>query len=190
MIGLPSFLYPAVVKRIIPTEAMVERRNQILGMCFGMQSLRYFLEEKNLQECGLLGKDESTDDWLIPKFVNWRSVHMPRRFLSPLERPQVVGSSVKPPKRSQVEDEGVLMRMLSMYSPTLLNTTSHQQVYFPRTPDHNFYIWANPDPIVHSFEEGLKSWKTMHSSYECVEMSLDLYGLNEFVDLSHIDPRI
>ena len=109
MIGLPSFLYSAAVKRTVPTEAMVERRNQILGMCFGMRSLSYLLEKKKLQECGLLGKDESTDDWFIPKFVNWQSVLVPRRFLSPSERPPMVGSPVEPPKRSHAEDEGILM---------------------------------------------------------------------------------
>lgn len=99
-------------------------------------------------------------------------------------------SPVEPPKRSQAEDEGILMRMLSMYSPTLLNTTPHQLVYFPKNPDHNFYIWANPDLIVHSFEEGLKSWQTMYSSYEYADMPLDQYGSNELVVLSHINHRI
>ena len=140
MISLPSFLYSAAVKHIVRTEAMVEQRNQILGMRFGMQSLCYLLEEKKLQECGLLGNDESTDDWLIPKFVDWWSIPVPRRFRSPSEMPPVLGSPVEPQKRSHAEDEGILMRMLSMYSPTLLNTTPHQLVYFPRIPGHNFYI--------------------------------------------------
>ena len=84
------FWYSAAVKRPVPTEEMVARRNQILGMRFRMRSLSYLLEERKLQECGLVRKNESTDDWLITKFVKWQSVPLPRRYLSPLERPPVV----------------------------------------------------------------------------------------------------
>ena len=48
---------------------MVARRNQILGMHFRMRSLRYLLEDRKLQECGLIGENESTNDWNIIKYV-------------------------------------------------------------------------------------------------------------------------
>ena len=97
MIGLSSFLYLAAVKRPVPTEAMVERRSQILGMCFGLRSLKFLLEEKKLQECGLLGKDESTGDWLIPKFVKSDNVPRLRGYRSPLDTSPILGSPVKAP---------------------------------------------------------------------------------------------
>ena len=62
---------------------MVARRNQILGMRFGMRSLSYLLEEKKLQECGLVRENESTGNWLIPKYVKCDSVPVPHRYLSP-----------------------------------------------------------------------------------------------------------
>ena len=113
------------MKRPIPTEAMVEQRNQILSMHFWMRSLNFLLEEKKLQECGLVGENESTDDWLIPKFVKWDIVSVPRRYLSPSERPPVLGSPVRAPKTSRADDKGILTRMLNTYSPTLLNTMPH-----------------------------------------------------------------
>ena len=57
---------------------MVARRNQILGMLFGMRSPSYLLEERKLQECGLVVKNESTDDWLIVKDVKCDIVPVPR----------------------------------------------------------------------------------------------------------------
>ena len=69
------------MKRSVPTEEMVARRNQILGMRFGMRSLSYLMEEKKLQECGLVGENDSTDDGLIPKYVKWNDVPMPCHYL-------------------------------------------------------------------------------------------------------------
>ena len=152
------------------------RRNQILGMRYGMRSLNYLLEEKKLQECGLLGKDESTDDWLIPKFVDWRSVPKPRHYLSLSERPPIVGSPVRPPMRSQAEDEGIMTRMYDIYSPTLLKSMPNQLIAFPKNPDHNFFIWANPDLIVHRFGKCLKSWQVKISTEEHMDEYLDQYG--------------
>lgn len=109
---------------------MVAQRNQIMGMHFGMRSLSYLLEEKKLQECGLLGENESTDDWLIPKFVKWDSVPLPHRYLFHSEKPPILRSPTKAPKRSHAEEEGIMKNMLSMYSPTLLITTPNQLVIF------------------------------------------------------------
>ena len=99
----------------------MERRNQILGMRFGMKSMSYLLEERKLQECGLIGENESTDGWNIIKYVKWEYVPVPRHYLSPSERPPEFKSPVKAPKRSRAEDEGIVKCMLSMYSPTLLS---------------------------------------------------------------------
>lgn len=46
----------APIKRCVPTEGMIERRNRILGMSYAMKSLSYLLEEKKLRACGLLGE--------------------------------------------------------------------------------------------------------------------------------------
>ena len=77
-----------------------------------------------------------------------------------------------------------------MYSPTLLNTTPHQLVSFPKNPDHNFYIWANPDLIVHRFDKGPRSWQVKYSTEEHMDKPLDQYGTNELEDFSHIDVRV
>lgn len=168
----------------------MEPRIQILNMHFGMRSLSYLLEEKKLQECGLVGENESTDDWLIPKFVKWESVHVPHRYMSPSERPPILGSPVRASERSRAEDEGILTRMLDMYSPTLLNTTPYKLGSFPKYPDHNFFIWANPDFIVHRFDEGLRSWQVKYSTEEHMDEPLDQYDTNDFEELSHIDVRV
>ena len=73
-----------------------------------------------------------------------------------------------------------------MYSPTLLNTRPNQLINFPRHPDHNFFIWANPDLIVHRYDEGLRSWQIMYSTAEHTEEYLNQYGTNEYKDLSHL----
>lgn len=59
---LPS---PSSVQRPIPTEEMIERRNKILNMEYGERFVCFLLEEGKLRKCGLLGKTESTDDWLF-----------------------------------------------------------------------------------------------------------------------------
>ena len=99
---------------------MVARRNQILGMRFGMRSQSYLLEEKKLQECGLIRENEGTDDWNIIKYVKWEYNLVPLRYLSPSERPPKFNSPVKAPKMSRAEDEGIENCMFSMYSPTQL----------------------------------------------------------------------
>lgn len=143
MIYFPSFLYSSAVKRPVPTEAMEEQRTQILGIRFGLQSLRFLLEEKKLQECGLLGENESTDDWSFRKIVKSEEVPRPRGYHSPLETSPILGSPVKVPKRTQFEDEGIVMRMHNMYSLILLNTRPNRLISFLRHPDHNFLIWAS-----------------------------------------------
>ena len=62
------------IKRPVPTEAMIERRNKILGMSFGMKSLSYLLEEKKLRSCGLLVEKEYTDNWFHIKYSKWQNV--------------------------------------------------------------------------------------------------------------------
>ena len=54
--------FSTLVKRPMPAEAMIERRNQILRMSYGMKSLSYLLEERKLRACDLLGEKEYTDD--------------------------------------------------------------------------------------------------------------------------------
>ena len=76
--------------------------------------------------------------------------------------------------------------MYSMYSPTLLDTRPNRLIYFPRNPDHSFYIWGNPDYIVHRNDAGLKSWQIMYSCYEHTEEYLSQYGTNMNKDLSNL----
>ena len=171
------------------TEAVEERRLQILGLYYGMRSLRFLLEEKKLKECGLLGENESTDDWDL-KYTDWRDVPVPKGYVSPLNEPSVLGSPVKTPERTRSEHEGIIDRMYNMYSPTLLDTRPNHLVYFPRNIDHNFYIWGNPDNIVHRNDTGLKSWQIMYSCYEITEEYLNQYGTNMYKDLSNLTSSI
>lgn len=108
---------------------------------------------------------------------------MPLKYKSLVSESPVLGSPVQAPERTQSEHKGILDRM---YSPTLLNTCPNQLVSFPRHPDHNFFIWANPDYIVHRYEEGLKSWQIMYSSTEHTEEYLNQYGTNECKDFSNL----
>ena len=47
-------------------------------------------------------------------------------------------------------------------------------------------MWANPDLIVHRYEEGLKIWRIMYSSYEHTDEYLSQYGTNEYKDFSSL----
>ena len=147
--------------------------------------MKYLLEERKLKDCGLIGEDESTNDW-DTKYVDWRDVPVPKSYVSPLNEPPVLGSPVKTPKRTRSEHEGILDRMYNMYSPTLLDTRRDQLIFFPRNPDHSFYIWGNPDNIVHRNDTGLKSWQVMYSSYEVSDEFVDQYGTNVYRDLSNL----
>ena len=160
---------------------MEERRLQILSLHYGKRSLKYLLEESKLRDCGLVGKKEFTDDG-PNKYSDWRDVPVPRSYRSPLSEPPVLGSPVKTPQRTQSEHKGIIDSMYNMYSPTLLGTCRNQLVSCPWLADHNFFIWANPDLIVHRYEEGLKSWQIMYSSYEHTNEYLDQYGTNQYKD--------
>ena len=171
------------------TEALEERRLQILSLHYGMRSLRFLLEEQKLKDCGLLGEAESTDDW-DRKYVDWKDVPVPESHVSPVDEPLVLGSPIKTLERNRSEHEGILDRMYNMYSPTLLDIRPNCLVYFPRNPDHSFYIWGNPDYIVHRNDAGLKSWQIMYSYYEITEEYLDQYGTNMYKDLSNLTSSI
>ena len=142
-----------------------------------MRSLRFFLEEQKLRDCGLLGETEYTDDW-ERKYVDWRDVPVPKNYVSPIDEPPVLGSPIKTHVRTRSEHEGILDRMYNMYSPTLLDTRQDRLIYFPRNPDYSFYIWWNPDSIVHRNDAGLKRWQVMYSCYEIYDEFLDQYGTN------------
>ena len=70
------------MKRPKPTEALKERRLQILSLDYGKRSLRYLLEESKLRDCGLVGKKEFTDDG--HKYSKWQDVSVPLNIKSPL----------------------------------------------------------------------------------------------------------
>ena len=108
---------------------------------------------------------------------------VPKSHVSPVDEPPVLGSPIKAPERTRSEHEGILDRM---YSPTLLDTRRDQLIYFPRNPDHNFYIWGDPDNIVHRNDAGLKSWQVMYSCYEITDEYLDQYGTDVYRDLSNL----
>lgn len=169
---------------------MKERRLQLLSMHYGMRSLSYLLEETKLKECGLLGKKESTDDWLSIKFPRWRDVLVPLGYKSRLTMPHELGSPIKTLKRTKSEHEGIFNRMLNMYSPTLLETILNKLIRFPNHPDHNFFVWTNPHFVVHRYDSGLKSWQIKYSDEEHMDEFLDKYGTNELEDISCIDTRV
>ena len=50
------------MKRLKYTDALEERRLQILSLDYGKRSLKYLLEESKLRDCGLVGKKEFSDD--------------------------------------------------------------------------------------------------------------------------------
>ena len=75
----PYFAFSANTKRPPQTEALEERRLQILSLLYGKRSLKYLLDERNLKECGLLGETESTDDG--PKCSGWREVPVPKSYI-------------------------------------------------------------------------------------------------------------
>lgn len=124
--------------------------------------MKYLLEERKLKDCRFLDENESTDDE-DNKYADWRDVLVLKSYISPLNDPPVLGSPVQTPKRTRSEHEGILDRMYSMYSPTLLDTRPNRQICFPRHPDHNFFIWGNPDNIVHRNDARLKSLQVMYS---------------------------
>ena len=168
---------------------MKDRRLQFLSLDYGKKSLKYLLEEKKLKDCGLFGKNESTDDG-PNKYSEWQDVLVPSNYKSPLSTTPVLGSPVYAPEWTQSEHEGILARMLSMYSPTLLETIPNKLISFPRHPDHNFFVWANPDLVVHKYDSGLKSWQIKYSAEEHMDEYLDQYGTNELEDFSHLDLRV
>ena len=133
-----------------------------------------------------MGKHEFRDDGPFIKYPDWQDVPVPLNYKSPLNEPPVLGSPVQAPERTRSEHEGILDRMYNMYSPTFLNVCPNQLVSFPRHPDHNFFIWANPDNIVHRYDEGLRSWQIMYSSFEYIEEYIDRYGTNMYKDFSHL----
>lgn len=148
-----------------------------------MRSLSFLLEEKKLRECGLVGETEFIDDWLNVKYSKWQSVPVPLVYKSPLDRPLEFKSLVKAPKISYVEHEGIVKHMLSMYSSTLLNAQPNQLVSFPRHPDHNLFIWANPDLLVHRFDDGLRSFQIKYSAEEYMEglPSICYHGIQRLI---------
>ena len=177
----------ANAKRSAYSEALEERRLQILSLSYGKRSLRYLLEETKLRDCDLLGGKESTDDG-DNKFLDWQDVPLPRKYISPKDTTPVLGSPVQSPKRTRSEHEGIIDRMYRMYSSTLLNTHPNQLVSCPKYPHLNFFRWANPDYIVHRYEEGLRRWQIMYSSTDVTDNFLDQYGTNmdKIRDLCHL----
>ena len=77
-----------------------------------------------------------------------------------------------------------------MYSRTLLRKTPNRIVNFPYNPNHNFFIWASPNLLVHMYDRGLKSWPVKYSAEEHMDEYLDQYGTNEHEDFTLIDLRI
>lgn len=166
----------ANTRRPQQTEALEERRQQILSLYYGKRSLKYLLEETKFKDCGLLGENESTDNG-DNKYSYWRDVSVPKSYIFPLDTAPVLGLPVRAPERTQSEHEGILARILahilSMYSPTLLASTPDQLVSCSWLTDHNFFVWANPDFIVHRHDSGLKSWQIKFSTKEHVDEYLE-----------------
>lgn len=124
------------------------------------------------------------------KYSEWRDVPVPLNYKSFLSEPPMLGSPVKAPERSQSEHEGILSRILGMYSPSFLRKTPNKLVSFPNNPDHNFIIRASPDLLVHRYDSGLKSWQVKYSTEEHMDDYLEQYGTNDLEDFSHLDPRV
>lgn len=146
----------ANAKRPAYSEALEERKLQILSLSYGKRSLRYLLEETKHRDCDLLGEKESTDDG-DNKFLNRQDVPLPQNYISPRDTTPMLRLPTQSLERTRSEHEGIVDRMYQMYFATLLNTRPNQLVNFPKHPDLNFFGWANPDYIVHRYEEGLRS---------------------------------
>lgn len=168
---------------------MKERRLQIFSLDFGKRSLKFLLEESKLRDCGLVGEKEYTDDG-PNKYSKWQDVPVPLNYKSPLNMPLVLRSAVQALERTQSEHKGILACMLSIYYPTLVETIPNKLISFPRHPDHNFFVWANPDLVVHKYDSGLKSWQIKYSAEEHIDEYLDQYGMDELEDFSHLDLRV
>ena len=171
------------------TDALESRRLQILNLHRGKRSLKFLLNEDRLRDCDLVGLNEYTDDG-FNKYIDWKDVPVPKSYKSPLSEPALLGSPVETPERTQSEREGILDRMYNMYSPTLLDTRRDRLIYFPRNPDHSFYVWRNPDQIVHRNDAGLKRWQIMYSCHEIYEGYLNQYGSNQPLDMSQLTSSI
>ena len=171
------------------TDALESRRLQILNLHRGKRSLKFLLNEDRLRDCDLVGLNEYTDDG-FNKYIDWKDVPVPKSYKSPLSEPALLGSPVETPERTQSEHEGILDRMYNMYSPTLLDTRRDRLIYFPRNPDHSFYVWRNPDQIVHRNDAGLKRWQIMYSCHEIYEGYLNQYGSNQPLDMSQLTSSI
>ena len=153
---------PASFSRPIPTPEMIERRNQILRMEYGERSVRFLLEEGKLRKCGLLGKDESTDDWLFAKYSRWQQVPLPRK----VRRTRLI-SPARASNRSLPEDAGIKNRFTG-------NSSSQPHI----------------NPATRRPKQRPRSRVIKYSTDESVEMSIDQYGSNDLVDFSHIMTNI
>ena len=80
------FNFSAVTPRPTPSKEMMERREQILAMPYGMRSLSYFQEETKLWKCNLLGEEETTYDGYYPKYGKWTEVPIPLMKTPPLRQ--------------------------------------------------------------------------------------------------------
>ena len=152
----------------VPTEEMVGRRHQILGMRFGMRSLNYLLEEEKRLECDLVGAKEYTNNDYYKKYSKWDDVPVPRNYVDPAAGPLEFNSpvSTKSLKRTATEQEGMDRRTMNLWSPTLLRIEPSQLVNIPRCPYHNFLIWANVDLYVHRYDSILRSVRIKYNTDE------------------------
>ena len=106
-------------------------------MSYGIRSLYFLLEEKKLKECGLLGKNESTDDTYYPKYMKWTDVPAPHTKTPPVRlssNPHHSASLTDKP----AEQEGIEYCTGSSWSPTLLRTEPNLLMKFLDNPDFNF----------------------------------------------------
>ena len=141
---------------------MTERRNQILSMEYGERSVRFLLEEGKLRKCGLLGKDESTDDWLFVKYSRWQQVPLPGK----VRRTRLI-SPARASNRPLPEDAGIKNQ-----SPGNSSAQPH------------------PNPATRRPKQRPRSRVIKYSTDESAEMSIDQYGSNELADFSNINISI
>lgn len=127
-------------------------------MTYGTRSFSYLLEEKMLQECGPLGKKETTDDDYYRKYAKWSDVPVPHSYVDPAAAPFHSPESASL-KRTTIEQEGMDDCTRRLLSPTLLRIMPNQIVSFPKCPDHNFMIWANINLHVHRNDRNLRSFE-------------------------------
>uniref|UniRef100_A0A803QGA5 Uncharacterized protein n=1 Tax=Cannabis sativa TaxID=3483 RepID=A0A803QGA5_CANSA len=76
-INTTKFQIIPITTRPVPTPEIEKRHMILLGLPYGLRVADFLLHENNLKFCALLGKEQSTNDFKVPKFLDWKQVPVP-----------------------------------------------------------------------------------------------------------------